>query len=233
MASNPGNQGSKFYNSYFKKKNINAIYLPLKLKTDFKKAFEIFKKIGVKGCSISMPFKKQAWEIVNRKPTYLRNVKSVNTIVLKSNNLYGYSTDFYAVKRVIKLNNINNYKSIIIIGTGSMAKIFYENINKKNKNIFFVSRKPRLKNHMILNGLKKKTFDVLINASPRGMQGFPKFPKKYFDFSNCKKILDVVAYPKKTELSKIAKEKKIKFIGGEVFSRLQAEKQLEIYKRIF
>ena len=32
VASNPGNQGSKFYNSYFKK-NINAIYLPLKLKT--------------------------------------------------------------------------------------------------------------------------------------------------------------------------------------------------------
>ena len=96
-----------------------------------------------------------------------------------------------------------------------MAKIFYENINKKQK-IFFVSRKPRLKNHMILNGLKKKTFDVLINASPLGMQGFPKFPK-IFDFSNCKKILDVVAYPKKTELSKIAKEKKIKFIGGEVF----------------
>ena len=56
-----------------------------KIKSDFKKAFEIFKKIGVKGCNISMPFKKQAWEIV-RKPTYLRNVKSVNTIVLKSNN---------------------------------------------------------------------------------------------------------------------------------------------------
>ena len=48
-----------------------------------------------------MPFKKQAWEIVNRKPTYLRNVKSVNTIVLKSNNLYGYSTDFYAVKGLL------------------------------------------------------------------------------------------------------------------------------------
>ena len=41
------------------------------------------------------------------------------------------------------------------------------------------------------------------------MQGFPKFPKKnILIFPIVKKILDVVAYPKKTELSKIAKRKK-------------------------
>ena len=57
-----------------------------------------------------------------------------------------------------------------------MAKIFYENINK-TKIFFFVSRKPRLKNHMILNGLKN--FDVLINASPRNAR-FSKISKKIF-----------------------------------------------------
>ena len=43
VASNPGNQDQNFI-ILILKKNINAIYLPLKLKTDFKKAFEIFKK---------------------------------------------------------------------------------------------------------------------------------------------------------------------------------------------
>ena len=231
VASNPGNKGANFYNLYFKKKKINAIYIPLKLSSDFKQTLQIFKKIGVAGCSVSMPFKKEAWDVVNKKPKYLNNVKSINTIVINNQITHGHSTDFYAVRKVLKSNDISRSKSIVIVGTGAMAKIFYENLNNKLKNIFFVSRKPKLKNHLTLNNIKKIQFDILINASPLGMLDFQSFPTKYFDFSNCKKILDVVAYPKKTDLSKFAKKKKINFIGGEIFSRLQAEKQLEIYKR--
>ena len=150
VASNPGNKGAKFYNLYFKKKKINAIYIPLKLSSDFKQALQIFKKIGVAGCSVSMPFKKEAWDVVNKKPKYLNKVKSINTIVIKSQSTYGYSTDFYAVREVLKSNDISRSKSIVIIGTGAMAKIFYENLNNKLRNIFFVSRKPKLKNHLTL-----------------------------------------------------------------------------------
>ena len=231
VASNPGNKGAKFYNFYFKKKKINAIYIPLKLSSDFKQALHIFKKIGVAGCSVSMPFKKEAWDVVNKKPNYLSKVKSINTIVIKNQITHGYSTDFYAVRKVLKSNDINRFKSIVIVGTGAMAKIFYENLNNK-KNIFFVSRKPKLKSHLALNNIKKIKFEVLINASPLGMLDFQSFSTRYFNFSNCKKILDVVAYPKKTDLSKFAKKKKINFIGGEIFSKLQAEKQLEIYKKV-
>ena len=232
VASNPGNKGSKFYNSYFKKKNINAVYLPLKLTSDFKNTLNIFKELGIAGCSISMPFKKQAWEIVKKKPNYLKNVKSINTIVFNKRKLEGYSTDYYAVKKIIQSNNIQKNKTIIIVGTGSMAQIFYDNLKNIKNKIFFVSRKPKLKNHLKFNNLKRKKFDVLINASPLGMQGFPSFPKKYLDFSICKKIIDVVAYPEQTDLFKIAKKNKINFIGGNILAKYQAKKQLQIYKKV-
>ena len=232
VASNPGNKGSKFYNNYFKRNKINAIYIPLKLSTNFVEALEIFKKIGVKGCSVSMPFKKQAWQLVKKKSFFLNKIKSINTILFKNKTTYGYSTDFYAVSKVIKLNNIQKFKSIVIVGTGSMGKIFYKIINNKNNKIFFVSRKPKDKNQLKLNKTHKIKFDVLINASPLGMLGFQRFPIKNFNFSNCKKIIDVVAYPESTNLFKFANKKKIEFTSGEILAKLQAEKQLEIYKKV-
>tara|TARA_B100001250_G_C19740970_1_gene763059 strand:+ start:299 stop:1033 length:735 start_codon:yes stop_codon:yes gene_type:complete len=232
VASNPGNKGSKFYNSYFKKKKINAIYIPLKLRSDFTKTFEVFKKIGIVGCSVSMPFKKQAWKLVDKKPNYLKKIKSINTILFNNNLSEGFSTDFYSVSNVLKKNNINKYKTIVIVGTGSMGKIFYKILNNKNNKIFFVSRKPKYKNQLKLSKTHKIKFDVLINASPLGMLGFQRFPIKNFNFSNCKKIIDVVAYPESTNLFKFANKKKIEFTSGEILAKLQAEKQLEIYKKV-
>ncbi len=232
VASNPGNKGSKFYNNYFKRNKINAIYIPLKLSNNFIETLEFFKKIGVKGCSVSMPFKKQAWKLVKKKSFFLNKIKSINTILFNNKTTYGYSTDFYAVRKVIQLNNIRKFKSIIIVGTGSMGKIFYKILNNKNNKIFFVSRKPKYKNQLKLSKTHKIKFDVLINASPLGMIGFQRFPIKNFNFSNCKKIIDVVAYPEITNLFKFANKKKIEFTSGEILAKLQAEKQLEIYKKV-
>lgn len=231
LAINPGNTGSKFYNKYFKKKKIDAIYLPLKLKSNFKETVRILRQIGFLGCSISMPFKNQAWQFVSKKPSYLRRVKSVNTIIFAKNKSEGFSTDFYSAKKIIENNKINKYKSVIIVGTGSMAKIFNEILEASNKKISFISRKPIKKNQLNINRVKNKKFEILINASPLGMNNFPKFPIKNFNFINCKFILDLVSDPSKTDLCNFAQKNKINFIGGITFAKIQAEKQLKIYKK--
>ena len=231
LAQSPGNKGANFYNNFFKKNKINALYLPLKLKERFKTILKSLSLLNVKGCSVSMPFKQSAWQNVDYKALNLSKIKSVNTIIFKNKKTYGYSTDLFAVKLILKKIKIKKNDIILILGTGSIANIFFYILKKKTSKIFFVSRKKNIKNYLNLLEVKKIKFTTLINASPFGMIGYPNFPISKFNFNECDLIIDAVSYTKNDELKKFSKKNKIKYIGGDVLAKIQSKKQLEIYKK--
>ena len=239
IASTPGNIGAKFYNKYFKKKKINGIYIPIKITDNCKDVITSIKKLGISGCSVSMPHKSKIIKFLKYVEKDAKKINSVNTIVNKNGNLFGYNSDIYSVNKIISDLKIEKKSKILIIGSGSMSKTFYNVLNKTKKyNIFLTNRKNKkilnIKSKNMIKWNKKKDFefDILVNSTPLGMVKHKSFPVRSFNFNSCKTIIDVVAIPKKTNLSIYSRKNKINYISGVKISELQAKKQFEYYTGI-
>ncbi|MEK6881380.1 MAG: hypothetical protein AABY22_17285, partial [Nanoarchaeota archaeon] len=126
IASNPGIFGSHLYNKAFKELGINAIYKPLKLEPNIQLGelvaliHQFFKKIGVCGVSVSMPFKKLAYLAVRPGDEVTDEIKIANTIVIKDNNCLSYNTDCVGFEKACE-NMLNKSKNALIFGCGNAA----------------------------------------------------------------------------------------------------------------
>lgn len=240
IASNPGNIGAKFYNKRFRKDNLNAIYIPIKPNDHIKYLKNSLKIMNIQGCSVSMPFKDKVITILDKVEKVAKNLNSVNTIVQRKGIFYGFNTDAYSIYTTLK-KHLKGNKKILIVGNGAMSRVFFYFLSKiatidqiyissrsikKNKILFHKNLKI---NYVNWSKTKNIEFDFLINATPLGMVNYPLFPINKFNFKYCQKIIDAVAIPKITNLNKFAKSKNLKYVGGNVLAKLQAEKQYEIY----
>ena len=86
IASNPGNIGANYYNKKFKRKSLNSIYLPIKANSNIKNLKSTLRFMNIKGCSVSMPFKKQVISMLDIVEKVAKKLQSVNTIVQKKEN---------------------------------------------------------------------------------------------------------------------------------------------------
>ena len=66
--------------------------------------------LGLNGASISMPYKESIVNQLDHLDKISKKLKIVNTIKNKSGKLYGYNTDFLAIK---KFSEIKELKIII------------------------------------------------------------------------------------------------------------------------
>lgn len=180
ISSNPSNRGINYYNSLFKKKKINAIYLSLKIiKKDHLKL--LFKTIdnflsNFYGMSVSMPFKIEATNYLHKKDNSVKITGSVNTIISKKGKLKGYNTDYMAINKILSKYNFINSK-IFIYGNGAMAINFIHYFSKINNCQIYINSR----NNNKLESLKRKfkfikifsvkknknsNFSIFINATP-------------------------------------------------------------------
>lgn len=234
ISSNPGNTGSYFHNTLFKKFNLNNIYIPCKIKNA-----NIIKKVllnfQISGCSVSMPFKKKITKFLDKKDKTVKITSNTNTILLRKNKLIGFNTDYIASKMILK--KIVVKKNILLLGDGAVAKTIYIALkNLKFNNVYLCSRKKRYndwkltKNTKILhwNDRENHISNFLINATPIGMKKKDNFPISENKVKLFKIIFDLVINDKNI-LKKYADKYKIKYIGGKEFSFYQAYEQFKIY----
>ncbi len=244
IAANPGNIGANFYNKKFKTNSLNSIYLPIKPNSNIKNLKSTLKFLNIKGCSVSMPYKKKVISILDNVEKVAKKLQSVNTIVQKNGKLIGYNTDAYSISTILKGVLKKKNQRVLIVGNGAMARVFvhYLSHSKFVNSIYLTSRSIKKNNYKFYNKKrisfidwkKKKDIDcdLFINATPLGMIKYPIFPINQFNFDKSHQILDVVALPDVTNLCEFAKKNRIKYIGGKKFASLQADKQYEIYSNL-
>lgn len=150
-----GNNGCIIFNKCFLYYNINAIYKSFSVDNIYD-ALNSAKFLKFSGCAISMPFKKIAFNLVNKKDISAIKSESVNTILFDytSNESIGYNTDYYAAEKI--LENYVEYKTIYILGNGGLSSA----VNYKSKDMGFdtiiITRNEwneifKLKNSLIFN----------------------------------------------------------------------------------
>ena len=181
IAAQPGKSGSIFHNAGYAYLGLDWIYLPRQL-VDCSSLPDLFcgiKSLGIKGCSVSMPFKEKVIAFLDELDATARKVGAVNTIKVRENSsMIGYNTDYIGVLRVLEKFNIYG-KRAVVLGAGGVARAVASAILKLRGNVSIVNR-TRLKGELLsdsigctyeeLTEINNKHGYLLVNCTPLGMQ---------------------------------------------------------------
>ncbi len=238
----PGNTGALLHNMGYKLHKLNCVYIPFECKEESLLKSIIY-NTNFSGISVSMPFKDKVIKYLDRLDKSASKTKCVNTIIKRKKIIYGFNTDYSALRKIIK-NKISKIKSATVIGNGSTSRTAFVVLKElKVKKIFLTSRNKKKYNSWNINNSVKIIdwnerediiSDVLINCTSMGMKNMNILPLKINSNKQFKFIIDL-PINKNTALSKIAKKFNISYIDGQQISLLQGIEQFRIYngKKLF
>ena len=169
----------------------------------FKQAVGNFVAAGGKGLNITVPFKQEAWELVERRSERAERAGAVNTIKIEGDSLFGDNTD--GVGLVNDLSNNNRVelagKKILLMGAGGAARgVLIPLLQQQPQLLFVANRTPDRAKDLAddfadagtiqgggYEALEGRQFDVVINATAASLQGeLPPLPSKLLtDNASC------------------------------------------------
>lgn len=203
-----------------------------------KMAIEGVKSLGIRGVSVTMPYKQAVMKYLDKIEREAKIIGAVNTIVNDNGKLTGYNTDWIgaitALENKTKLKN----KRIAVIGCGGAARAIVYGSVKKGAIVEIFNRSKDKANGLAkefgcecsdLNSLKKvKNMDIIINATSVGMnEDKSVINKKYLNKNQI--IFDVVYLPMQTRLIKDAQKVGAQVILGYEMLLSQGVAQFELY----
>lgn len=239
ISSDPSNTGTKLHNACYRSQSLNFLYKAFQV-TDLDAAISGVRALKIRGCSVSMPFKQQIIGLIDELDPLAQRVGAVNTVLNQGGHLLGYNTDASGAIKTIERLGLNINDEILILGAGGMARAlivaFQElKINKLNISSRDPERASKLADSFSIkclewNDAKKFAANVLVNATPIGMPGYPCGPIFIDDIiKDCHTIIDVVVDPSITALEEAAVEHKKKLVNGLELTKAQMMIQYEIY----
>ena len=187
---------------------------------------DFFKSKDFNAINVTIPYKQTVIPYLDSLSDVARRIGAVNTIVNRNGKLYGYNTDYYGMKALIKKIGIDlNGKKVLILGTGGTSKtarILTEDMGASE--IITVSR-SKTENYITYEEAVNEHSDVnvIINTTPSGM--YPDcegIPIDISSFNELEGVMDAVYNPLCTNLVLRAKEKGIKAEGGLYMLVMQA-----------
>jgi len=239
VAEKPGKFGITVHNAGYRALGLNFMYKTFAI-NDIKGAIIGVRSLGIRGCSVSMPFKEKVIPFLDRLDPLAKKIGAVNTVVNDNGRLIGYNTDVIAVEKSLRPLQIKNDKDIIIFGAGGVSRAILVALkNLKLKNITVANRTTRKGERLakefnvnFIQWSKRENVkaEVLINATSIGM--FPNIfssPISKNKIKNSQIVMDVVATPPKTKLIKIANKQGKITVDGLKLSLYQAFTQFKLY----
>lgn len=159
----------------------------------FTQAVGNFVASGGKGLNITVPFKQEAWALVNQRSERAERAGAVNTIKIEDDQLYGDNTDGVGLVNDLTSNHGIELKdkNILLMGAGGAARGVLVPLLKENpSSLFIANRTPDKAKDLAedfsntgnvegggYESLTDKKFDLVINATAASLQGeLPPLP---------------------------------------------------------
>jgi len=223
VSSKPGVFGRTLYAELFKYYGYDGLYVPVNIDSDesFLKFLGKIKNIAA-GMSVSMPFKKLASEYCKPMEFEVSVTKSANTIIFNGASPLAYNTDAFGFINACR-DILKDIKTCHIYGNGSVARTISAILSQYGIHHTKYPRDWPAKTLGFAGG------DLLINATPIGMDGIndsvftEKFVEKY------KSVFDVVVVKRETNLISIAKKLNKRYVSGVEMSKYQLQRQYALY----
>ena len=224
-------------NLAFRRENVNGVYLALhSKKTD--DLLACIRDIPLRGVSITMPHKEEMVKHLANADDLVRKIGAVNTIVrAQDGKLYGFNTDVAGVVGPVSDRITINGARILVIGAGGAAKAAVFGLAARGAQVSIVNRTVPKAQKLAKDAgakcvkradLKKLDFDVIINATPIGMEN-PKVSPLEADELRARIVFDMVYNPVNTKLLQMAKAKGLATIPGYEMFVQQGARQFEIW----
>ena len=222
------------HNYLSQKYKKNNIYMCFEIdKNNLENAAQSIKTFNMKGCNVTIPYKVEIIQYLDKVDKNALLIGAVNTIKNVNNELLGYNTDG---RRFIKSLTDEGYdlknKKIIIIGAGGACRSIA--VELANKEVSYIEIRNRSEenaknicNLINSNFLSKanydtnplqendlKNFDILINTTPIGMES--KDCPIDVNINPPKNLLvcDIVYKPHETALLSWAKNNNLNVVYG-------------------
>lgn len=161
-----------------------------------------FRAAGGKGLNVTLPFKHEAWELVDDLKGYALDAHAVNTIKFTDGQMVGYNTDGVGLVRDIKHNLQQSIKGkrILLMGAGGAAHgVLHPLLEEQPAHVVIVNRTLEKAQKLIahfatisgiatgsvsaqaFDSLDGEPFDIVINATSAGLAGtMPALPEDVF-----------------------------------------------------
>jgi 3-dehydroquinate dehydratase/shikimate dehydrogenase len=224
-------------NAAFRRETVNAVFLGLHAK-NIQDLLACVNDIPIRGMSITMPFKEAIVPLLSNSDPLTRQIGACNTVVRSQDGkLYGFNTDVAGIVGPLEQRMNLAGKRILVIGSGGAARAAVFGLKARNAEVFVVNRTPERAQALARQAkakyvkradLAKMSFDVIINATPVGMNGNRQSPLDEKEL-NCQYVFDLVYTPAETKLIKMAKAKGLQVIPGLEMFVQQGARQFEIW----
>jgi shikimate dehydrogenase len=166
-------------------------------KEEFATVLNDFFKQGGQGANITLPFKQEAWRLMQKCSLAANLARAVNTVLLLSDGgMFGDNTDGIGLKRDLTQNHGLQLtgKKILLLGAGGAARgvvmplltlqpLSITIANRTSKTAILLAEEFSAHGQVIACDFEQLPghFDLIINATSAGLQGdLPKLPPKLF-----------------------------------------------------
>lgn len=233
-----GGLGVLMHNKAYQEANLDAVYVSFQ-PTGAKEAIDAMRALGFRGMGVTMPYKVEIMQYIDKIDDTARKIGAVNTIVNNDGFLTGYNTDYRgAIDALLEETELKN-KKVALFGAGGVARAILYGLIKEGADVtvfnIVVDQGKQLCEEMgaIFGGVpaeysKDQGWDILINATSVGFKSKETLLKKE-DFPEGILVLDVVFNPVKTVFADEARKAGCRVIPGTKMLILQAIAQDELY----
>ncbi|OII14818.1 shikimate 5-dehydrogenase [Curtobacterium sp. MCBA15_008] len=239
LAARPSNIGTRFHNFLYDELGLNFAYKAFTT-TDLPGAVTGIRALGIRGCSVSMPFKEAIIPLVDVVEESAAAIESINTVVNDDGVLTASNTDYEAVAALLASHAVDPSASVLLRGSGGMAKAVTAAFRGAGfDELTIVARNadtgPALARQYgyewVADERDASSADVVVNVTPLGMRGDQQdvlaFEEERIEAAET--VFDVVAFPSETPLVRAGRTMGKRVITGAEVIALQAARQFERY----
>ncbi len=233
------------HNAIYRKLGLRWVYVPFEVDDlalfirRLVRAEEREVQWQLKGLSVTIPHKVAAMSLVDRTDELAKRVGALNTISVVEDRLEGFNTDVAGIIEPLRKRIDCRGKLAMILGAGGAAAAaavalqdagaYVRILSRNRQRARDLAKRLQLESGEIAD-LLGENYDILINATPVGMTGFPdqRFDPE-FQPSPCTVVFDLVYNPIETPLLALARSCGCQTISGLEMLVEQAALQHEIW----
>jgi len=157
--------------------DYEAVLSPL---DEFKHTVQTLITKKLSGANVTLPFKKEAYQLASSHSNYARIAEAVNTLEFKEDEIIGHNTDGIGLARDLEQNLHTNLEGmkILLVGAGGAAEgVIYSMLEKKPFELTLTNRTIE-KSNAIKNKMNEyaQSFNAHLNVVE-----IAKLPYEYFD----------------------------------------------------
>ncbi len=224
-------------NAWFRALDLPFVYFAFPVEPpDFCLALKGLQVLGARGVNITLPYKKDAWEMADSLSPEAERAGAVNTLLFQKDVLRGYNTDVLALQEGLsRLNLPEREGRCVLLGSGGAAAGALAALASREwQEVLLCCRSPekgkvlaeRSGGKLPLKVLPWKALeedlgplDLWINATSLGLSSSPwpeEMPGKMLERNSPGNVVDFVYSPKKKTFPILwAKERGIPCVTGE------------------